>query len=43
MYANIVGVKKLTGLLVALSGLYVTYILPRVVPALRSILGLPGI
>lgn len=43
MCANIIDVTKLTGLLVALSGIYVTYVLPRVVPALRSIVGLPGI
>ncbi|KAK4661294.1 uncharacterized protein QC763_703610 [Podospora pseudopauciseta] len=35
--------EKLTGLLVALTALYTTYILPRNVPALRSIIGLPGI
>ncbi|AEO68749.1 uncharacterized protein THITE_2054379 [Thermothielavioides terrestris NRRL 8126] len=35
--------EKLTGLLVALAGLYVTYVLPRWVPALRGIVGLPGI
>ncbi|KAL2128186.1 hypothetical protein VTI74DRAFT_9534 [Chaetomium olivicolor] len=35
--------EKLTGLLVALAGLYVTYILPRWVPAVRGIVGLPGI
>ncbi|KAK4223275.1 inositol phospholipid synthesis protein Scs3p [Podospora fimiseda] len=35
--------EKLTGLLVALAGLYVTYILPRFVPAIRDIVGLPGI
>ncbi|KAK5659715.1 hypothetical protein OQA88_926 [Cercophora sp. LCS_1] len=35
--------EKLTGLLVALAGLYVTYILPRWVPALRQLVGLPGI
>ncbi|KAK4155732.1 inositol phospholipid synthesis and fat-storage-inducing TM-domain-containing protein [Chaetomidium leptoderma] len=35
--------EKLTGLVVALAGLYVTYILPRWIPALRSIVGLPGI
>ncbi|AEO58210.1 hypothetical protein MYCTH_2315372 [Thermothelomyces thermophilus ATCC 42464] len=35
--------EKLTGLLVALIGLYVTYILPRWVPALRGVVGLPGI
>jgi len=35
--------EKLTGLLVALVGLYITYVLPRWIPALRSIVGLPGI
>ncbi|KAK3368571.1 inositol phospholipid synthesis protein Scs3p [Podospora didyma] len=35
--------EKLTGLLVALAGLYITYILPRWVPAIRSFVGLPGI
>ncbi|KAK4109222.1 hypothetical protein N656DRAFT_716319 [Canariomyces notabilis] len=35
--------EKLTGLLVALTGLYITYILPRWVPALRGIIGLPGV
>ncbi|KAK0630934.1 inositol phospholipid synthesis and fat-storage-inducing TM-domain-containing protein [Bombardia bombarda] len=35
--------EKLTGLLVALAGLYVTYILPRWLPALRGVIGLPGI
>jgi hypothetical protein len=35
--------QQLTGLLVALAGLYLTYILPRWVPALRGIIGLPGI
>ncbi|KAK3899530.1 hypothetical protein C8A05DRAFT_36858, partial [Staphylotrichum tortipilum] len=35
--------EKLTGLLFALAGLYVTYILPRWVPALRGAIGLPGI
>ncbi|KAK0622543.1 inositol phospholipid synthesis and fat-storage-inducing TM-domain-containing protein [Immersiella caudata] len=35
--------EKLTGLLVALAGLYITYILPRWVPALRQFVGLPGI
>lgn len=35
--------EKLTGLLVAMAGLYITYILPRWVPALRGIVGLPGI
>ncbi|KAL8359300.1 hypothetical protein RB601_007937 [Gaeumannomyces tritici] len=35
--------EKLTGLLVALIGLYGVYILPRSVPALRKVIGLPGI
>lgn len=35
--------EKLTGLLVALTGLYSVYILPRAIPALRGIIGLPGI
>lgn len=35
--------EKLTGLLVASVALYAIYILPRWVPALRAILGLPGI
>ncbi|KAL2022497.1 hypothetical protein VTK56DRAFT_5104 [Thermocarpiscus australiensis] len=35
--------EKLTGLLVAFAGLYVIYILPRWVPSLRAIIGLPGI
>ncbi|KAI0874759.1 inositol phospholipid synthesis and fat-storage-inducing TM-domain-containing protein [Hypoxylon argillaceum] len=35
--------EKLTGLLVASVGLYAIYILPRWVPALRGIVGLPGI
>lgn len=35
--------EKLTGLLVALMGLYGVYILPRWVPALRRVIGLPGI
>lgn len=36
-------IEKLTGLLVASGGLYVIYILPRIVPPLRAIVGLPGI
>ncbi|KUI65418.1 FIT family protein scs3 [Cytospora mali] len=36
-------IEKLTGLLVALMGLYTVYILPRFVPALREIVGLPGV
>ncbi|KAI1393822.1 inositol phospholipid synthesis and fat-storage-inducing TM-domain-containing protein [Hypoxylon trugodes] len=35
--------EKLTGLLVAAMGIYPVYILPRWVPALRAIVGLPGI
>jgi len=35
--------EKLTGLLVALSGIFVVYFLPRAVPALRSITGMPGV
>lgn len=35
--------SQLTGLLVASAGLYAIYILPRIVPPLRAIVGLPGI
>ncbi|KAI1854885.1 hypothetical protein JX265_002524 [Neoarthrinium moseri] len=35
--------EKLTGLLVALTGIYAVYYLPRWIPVLRSIVGLPGI
>ncbi|KAL1902009.1 hypothetical protein Sste5346_001715 [Sporothrix stenoceras] len=35
--------EKLTGLLVALTGFYSVYVLPRWVPALRRIVGLPGL
>lgn len=35
--------SQLTGLLVASAGLYAIYILPRVLPPLRAIIGLPGI
>ena len=35
--------EKLTGLLVALTGLYAIYIVPRWVPAVRGLVGLPGI
>lgn len=35
--------EKLTGLLAALIGVYVVYYVPRFVPAVRSLLGLPGI
>ena len=34
---------KLTGLLVAFSALFVTFFLPRAVPSMRDIVGLPGI
>ncbi|KAI5928486.1 inositol phospholipid synthesis and fat-storage-inducing TM-domain-containing protein [Camillea tinctor] len=35
--------EKFTGLLVAFMGIYPIYILPRTLPALRAIIGLPGI
>ncbi|CAG8973283.1 hypothetical protein HYALB_00000046 [Hymenoscyphus albidus] len=35
--------EKLTGLLVALSGIFVVYFLPRAIPALRSVIGMPGV
>lgn len=35
--------EKLTGLLAALAGFYSVYVLPRWVPALRRIVGLPGL
>lgn len=35
--------EKLTGLLVAFSGIFIVYFLPRAVPVVRSIIGLPGI
>ncbi|KAG9248284.1 inositol phospholipid synthesis and fat-storage-inducing TM-domain-containing protein [Calycina marina] len=35
--------EKFTGLLVALSGIFVVYFLPRAVPGLRSIIGMPGV
>ncbi|KAI1451046.1 inositol phospholipid synthesis and fat-storage-inducing TM-domain-containing protein [Annulohypoxylon stygium] len=35
--------EKFTGLLVAAMGIYPIYILPRWIPALRAIVGLPGI
>lgn len=35
--------EKLTGLLVALSGIFVVYFLPRAVPALRGVIGMPGV
>ncbi len=34
--------SQLTGLLTAFVSLYLIYILPRFVPAVRSIVGLPG-
>ncbi|KAG5971935.1 hypothetical protein E4U55_000985 [Claviceps digitariae] len=34
--------EKLTGLLTALVGIYLVYVLPRFVPAVRAIVGLPG-
>ncbi|KAH6681609.1 inositol phospholipid synthesis and fat-storage-inducing TM-domain-containing protein [Halenospora varia] len=33
----------LTGLLVALSGIFIVYFLPRMVPVVRGIIGMPGI
>jgi len=35
--------EKFTGLLVAFAGLWVVYFLPRGVPALRAVLGMPGV
>jgi len=35
--------EKFTGLLVAFSGLWVVYFLPRGVPAVRAVLGMPGV
>ncbi|KAI1399569.1 inositol phospholipid synthesis and fat-storage-inducing TM-domain-containing protein [Hypoxylon fuscum] len=35
--------EKLTGLLVAVAAIYPVYILPRWIPALRAVVGLPGI
>lgn len=35
--------EKFTGLLVAFTTLYVVYFLPRAVPALRQIVGMPGV
>lgn len=35
--------EKLTGLLVALSGIFVVYFLPRAIPTLRGLIGMPGI
>lgn len=39
-HANIL---KLTGLLVALGGIFAVYFLPRAVPVLRDIIGMPGV
>ena len=36
-------VAQLTGLLVALVGVYAVYYVPRFVPALRAVVGLPGV
>jgi len=35
--------EKFTGLLVAFSGIFVVYFLPRIVPPFRSIVGMPGV
>ncbi|POR36317.1 FIT family protein scs3 [Tolypocladium paradoxum] len=35
--------EKLTGLVTAMVGVYAVYVVPRFVPALRGIVGLPGI
>ncbi|EFX00703.1 inositol phospholipid biosynthesis protein [Grosmannia clavigera kw1407] len=37
------GLEKLSGLLVALAGLYGVYVVPRFVPAVRRVVGLPGL
>ncbi|KAG5986759.1 hypothetical protein E4U54_005274 [Claviceps lovelessii] len=34
--------EKFTGLLTALAGIYLVYVVPRFVPVLRAIIGLPG-
>jgi hypothetical protein len=36
-------VEKFTGLMVAFAGLWVVYFLPRGVPAVRAVLGMPGV
>lgn len=36
-------IMKFTGLLVAFSGIFVVYFLPRMIPILRSIVGMPGV
>jgi len=35
--------EKFTGLLVAFSAIYAVYFLPRAVPALRQVVGMPGV
>ncbi|MCJ1315773.1 hypothetical protein MMC15_001093 [Xylographa vitiligo] len=35
--------EKFTGLVVAFAGLFTVYFLPRAVPALRSVVGMPGV
>lgn len=35
--------EKFTGLLVAFSGLWIVYFLPRGAPGLRAVLGMPGV
>jgi len=35
--------EKFTGLVVALSGIFVVYFVPRIVPAVRSVIGMPGV
>ncbi|KAK0510253.1 hypothetical protein JMJ35_007647 [Cladonia borealis] len=35
--------EKLTGLLVAMAGIFVVYFLPRALPAMRDIVGMPGV
>jgi hypothetical protein len=35
--------EKLTGFLVALTAIYAVYFVPRAIPALRSVLGVPGL
>jgi len=35
--------EKFTGLLVAFSGLWIVYFLPRAIPEMRAILGMPGV
>ena len=35
--------EKLTGLLVAFTSIYLVYFLPRAIPAMRQVLGMPGV